>query len=68
MGWVANAKPRPLYPRKRDLIPMVQEAGCAPGSIWMGAETGFYIRTIQSIAIHCTSPIICMKAIKNKHH
>jgi len=29
---------RPLYPYGRDLIPIVQKAGWAPGLIWMGAE------------------------------
>jgi hypothetical protein len=30
--------PRPLYPGDRDLVPIVQEAGWAPGSVWTGAE------------------------------
>jgi hypothetical protein len=25
-GWVVNATPRPLYPRRRDPVPIVQEA------------------------------------------
>ena len=28
----------PLCLRERDLVPIVQEAGCAPGLVWMGAE------------------------------
>ena len=28
----------PSHPRKRDLVPTVQEAGWAPGSVWTGAE------------------------------
>jgi len=36
--WVVNATPRPLYPRERDLVPIVQEAGWAPGPVWTGAE------------------------------
>jgi hypothetical protein len=27
MGWVVNATPRPLYPRERDSVPIVLEAG-----------------------------------------
>ena len=38
MGWVVNATPRPLYPQERDLVPIVQEAGWAPGPVWTGAE------------------------------
>jgi hypothetical protein len=37
MGWVVNATYRPLYPRK-DPVPIVQEAGWAPGPFWTGAE------------------------------
>jgi hypothetical protein len=38
MGWVVNATPRPLYPRERDPVPIVQEDGWAPGPVWTGAE------------------------------
>ena len=33
-----NATPRPLYFRERDPVPIVQEAGWAPGPVWTGAE------------------------------
>jgi hypothetical protein len=33
-----NATPQPLYPRERDPVPIVQEAGWAPGPVWTGAE------------------------------
>ena len=36
--WVVNATPRQLCPRGRDLVPIVQEAGWALGSVWKGAE------------------------------
>jgi hypothetical protein len=36
-GWVVNATPRPLYPGK-DPVPIVQEAGWAPGPVWMAAK------------------------------
>jgi hypothetical protein len=32
MEWVVNATPRPLYPRKRDLVIIVEDAGYAPGT------------------------------------
>ena len=37
-GWVANATPRLLYPRERERVPIVQEAGWASGPAWTGAE------------------------------
>ena len=37
-GWVVNATPRPLYPREREPLPIVQEAGLAPRPVWTGAE------------------------------
>jgi hypothetical protein len=38
MGWVINAALRLLYPREKDLVRTVQEAGWAPGPVWMSAE------------------------------
>jgi len=35
---VVNAMPQPPYSRKGDLEPTVQEAGRAPGLVWMDAE------------------------------
>ena len=37
-GRVFNATPRPLYPQESDQVPIVQEAGSAPVSVWTGAE------------------------------
>ena len=34
MGWVVYATHRPLYPRESEPVPIVQEAGWAPGSVW----------------------------------
>ena len=36
-GWMVNTMPQPLNAGK-DLVPIVQEAGWALGSIWTGAE------------------------------
>jgi hypothetical protein len=51
--------PWPLYPRERDPITTVQEAGWAPGPVWTGAENhdplGFDSRTIQPIRSHYTN-------------
>jgi hypothetical protein len=38
MGCVVNATPRPLYPRKRDLVPMVHGTWWAPGPVWTGVK------------------------------
>jgi len=35
---VVNAMPRLLYPRERDPVPTVQEAGWAQGPVWTVAE------------------------------
>jgi len=37
MGWVVVTY-RPLYPRERDPVTIVQEAGWVPGLVWTGAE------------------------------
>ena len=53
-----NATPQPLYPRERDPVPIVQEAGWAPGPVWTGAEnlasTGLDPRTAQPVASRYT--------------
>jgi len=33
-----NATQRPVYPRKRDPVHIVQEAGWVPGPVWTGEE------------------------------
>jgi hypothetical protein len=35
---VASPTPRPLYPREKDPVTIVQEAGWAPGPVWTAAE------------------------------
>ena len=55
---VASAMPRPLYPQERDPLPIVQEAGRAPGLVWTGSEKtlpGFDPRTVQTVARRCTN-------------
>ena len=31
--------PQPLFTPRKDRVPIVQEAGWAPGSVWTGAES-----------------------------
>jgi hypothetical protein len=35
---MVKAPPLLLYPRGREPVPILQEAGWAPGTIWMGVE------------------------------
>ena len=48
--------PAALYTRE-DLVPIVQEAGWAPGSVWTGAEnlasTGFRVATPTELSRPC---------------
>jgi len=36
-GWSVSVKSRPLFTLGKDPVPIVQEAGWAPGSVWTGA-------------------------------
>jgi len=37
-GWGVSVTPWPLFTPGKDPVPIVQEAGWAPGSVWTGAE------------------------------
>jgi hypothetical protein len=37
-GWVVNVTPRPLYPRERNPVPIVQEDGWTSGSVWISPK------------------------------
>ena len=37
-GWLVNAKPRPLYRRKREEVPVVQGIGWSSWWVWTDAE------------------------------
>ena len=38
MGWVVSAKSQSIYLRETDAVPIVQEAGWTPGTVWTGAQ------------------------------
>jgi len=38
LGWVVNATLRPLYPREKDPVPILQKARWAAGPVWRDAE------------------------------
>ena len=50
--------PRPLFTPGREPVPIVQEAGWAPGPVWTGAEnlvsTLIRSRTVQPVTSHYT--------------
>jgi hypothetical protein len=37
-GWGVSVTPRPLFTPGKDPVPIVQEAGWAPGNVWTGVE------------------------------
>jgi hypothetical protein len=37
-GWGVSVTPRPLFTLGKDPVPIVQEAGWAPGLVWTGAK------------------------------
>ena len=47
MGWLINATPRLIYLWEREQVPIVQEAGWAPGPV---SPPGFDPRSAQPIA------------------
>ena len=57
-GWGVSVAPRPLFTPGKDPVPIVQEAGWAPRSIWTGAENlgplGFDPRTVHPVASRYT--------------
>jgi hypothetical protein len=58
MGLLVNATPRSKPLRERYPLPIVPEAGWAPGLVWTRAENllppGFDPRTVHSVANNCT--------------
>jgi len=38
-GWVVSSTPRPHFTPSKDPVPILQEAGWAPGPVWTGEKT-----------------------------
>ena len=57
-GWGVSVTPWALFTPGKDPVPIVQEAGWAPGSVWTGAgnfaPTGIQSRTVQPVASRYT--------------
>jgi hypothetical protein len=55
---MVNARPRPLYLRKRDAVSLAQEVEWVLGLVWMGAENltpnGTRPRTVKPVTNHYT--------------
>jgi hypothetical protein len=72
---MVNAMPRPLYPRKRDAVPIIQEAGGAPRTVLAGGVNlaappppppGFNPRALTGVVSHYTVYTIAAHQL-NKH-
>ena len=73
-GEGVSVTPRPLFIPGKDPVPIVQEAGWAPGPVWTGAEylaphREFYPRTVQPVASRYTdyatrATVNCMGHVK----
>ena len=57
-AWRVSVTSRPLLTPRKEPVPIAQEAGWAPGTVWTGAEnlatTRFDPRTVQSVASRYT--------------
>jgi len=40
--WVVSSTPRPHFTPRKDLVPIIQEAGWAPGPVWTGGKSRPY--------------------------
>ena len=45
-GWVASSTPRPHFTPGKDPVPIVQEAGWAPGPVWTGGKSRPHLDSI----------------------
>jgi len=58
-GWVVSITPRSHFTPGKDPVPILQEAGWAPGLVWTGAEnlvlTGIPSRTVQPVVTRYTN-------------
>ena len=72
-GSGVSVTPWPLFTPGKDPVPIVQEAGWAPGPVWTGAANlappGFDPRTVQPVASrytdYATRPTFLRVASKN---
>jgi len=67
-GWVVSSMPRPHFTPRKDPVPILQEAGWAPGPVWTGGKSRPHqdsILTAQPVVSRytnwATQPMLCMK-------
>ena len=51
-GWVVSSTPRPHFTPRKDPVPIIQEAGWAPGLVWTGGKSRpprIRSRTVQPV-------------------
>jgi len=75
-GWGVSVTPRPLFTPGKDPVPIVQEAGWAPGTVRTGAEnlaptrirsTDRPARSQSLYRLSYRGPSLCNKSLKHKH-
>jgi hypothetical protein len=61
-GWrcVVSAMPWPLYSIERDSVPIVQEAGWAPGLVWVGVEKR---KSLATTRVSTPDHPVCSKSL-----
>jgi len=72
-GWVVSSTPRPHFTPRKDPVPILQEAGWTPGSVWMGGKSRTHRDSIPdrpansqslyrlSYPAHIYSFLVCIK-------
>jgi len=54
-GWVVSSTPQPHFTPGKDLVPIFQEAGWAPGPVWMGGKSRPHRDSIPDRPVHSQS-------------
>ena len=72
-GWMVSSTPRPHFTPGKDPVPILQEAGWAPGPVWTGGKSRLHRNSIADRpARRCTGwatrPMekLCKEAVKSK--
>ena len=69
-GWVVSSTPRPHFTPWKDPLPIVQEAGWAPGPVWTGGNSRLHRDSIPDRPAHSQSlyRLSYRTHIKNVYH
>ena len=54
-GWVVSSTPRPHFTPGKDPVPIVQEAGWAPGPVWTGGKSRLHRDSIPDRPVRSQS-------------